>query len=95
MHTVTQNTHTHTTHIKNTGKYMSSNDRTSTLSRKHSISVLSHKKHPHSLQRGKPGKNAVWQGRQLVAGQIKLPVSRRNKELGTQLHGILRTTNKK
>ena len=73
---------------------MSSNDRKSTLSLKHSISVLSHPKHAHSLKRWKPGKNVRWQGRQLVPGQIKRPVSRRNRELGHQLSGILSKTNK-
>jgi hypothetical protein len=32
---------------------------------------------------------------QLVVGQIKLPVSRRNRKLGRQLSGILRKANKK
>ncbi len=56
-------------------------------------SVNSHEKHEHSLKRCKIGKNAGWQGRQLVAVQIKLPVSRRNRELGRQLSGILRKAN--
>ena len=42
----------------------------------------------------KPGKNVGWQGRQLVVLQIKLPVSRRNRELGRQLSGILKKSNK-
>ncbi len=41
----------HTSNTQNTGKYMSSNDRKSTLSLKHSISVLSHEKHTHSPKR--------------------------------------------
>ncbi len=41
-------THTHTLNTKKKGKYMSSNDRKSTISLKHSISVLSHKKHTHT-----------------------------------------------
>ena len=69
---------------------MSSNDRKSTLSLKHSISGLSHEKHAHSPKRRKAGKNAVWQGRRLVAGQRKPPVSRRNRELGHQMEGIHR-----
>jgi hypothetical protein len=77
-------THTHSSNTKNTDKYMSSNDRKSTLPLKHSISVLSHEKHAHSLNR-KPGKNAGWQDRQLVAIQKKVPVSRRNRELDHQL----------
>ncbi len=54
VHTVTQIntlTHTHTSNTKNTGKYMSSNDRKSTLSLNHSLSVLSHEKHTHSPKR--------------------------------------------
>ena len=52
VHTVTQKTHSHTqATLKTQGKYMSSNDRKSTLSLKHSISVLSHEKHAHSLKR--------------------------------------------
>ena len=54
VHTLTQiNTLslTHTSNTKNTGKYMSSNDRKSTLSLNHSLSVLSHEKHTHSLKR--------------------------------------------
>jgi hypothetical protein len=47
-------------------------------------SVNIHEKHAHSLKR-KPGKNACWQGRQLVSAQIKSPESRRNRELGRQL----------
>ncbi len=58
-------------------------------------SLNSHEKHPHSLKRCKIGKNAVRQGRQLVVGQIKTPVSRRNRELGRQLSGILRKANTK
>ena len=98
VHTVTQNTHTlsHTqTHTQHSGKYMSSNDTKSTLSLKHTISVLSNEKHTHSLKRWKIGKNVRWQSRQLVVGQIKPPVSRRNRELGNQLQGTLRKTNNK
>jgi hypothetical protein len=73
---------------------MSSNDSKSTILLKNSISVLSHEKQAHSPKRGKPGKNTGWQGRQLVAVQIKRPVSRRNRELGKQLSGILRKANK-
>ncbi len=52
VHAVTQtHTHTHASNTKNTGKYMASNDRKSTLLLKHSISVLSHDKHAHSLKR--------------------------------------------
>jgi hypothetical protein len=69
---------------------MSSKDTKTTLALNHSISVSSHEKHAHSLKRRKPVKNAGWQGRQLVVGQIKLPVSRRNKESGLQLSGMLR-----
>jgi hypothetical protein len=59
VHTVTQkHSHTHTSYTKITGQYMSSHDRKSTLSLKHSISVLSHEKHTHSLKRRKPGENA-------------------------------------
>ncbi len=76
--------HTHTINTKNTGQYMSSNDGTPTLSIEHSISVLRHEKHAHSPKQWKPGKNAGWQGGQLVARQKKNPVSRRNKELGNQ-----------
>jgi hypothetical protein len=90
-----KNTHTHTSNTKYTGKYTSSNDAKSTLSLKHSISVLSHEKHAHSLKRWKPGENVRWQGRQLVVVKIKLPVSRRNRELGNQVEGILRKTVKK
>ncbi len=75
-------THTHTSNTKNTGQYMSRNDRKSTLSLNHSISVPSHDQHAHSLKRWKIGKNVRWQVRQLVVGQKKLPVSRRNSELG-------------
>ncbi len=74
---------------------MARHDRKWTLSLKHSISVLSHEKHTHSLKRWKPSKNAEWQGRQLVIVQSKRPVSRRNRELGRQLWGILSKTNKK
>jgi hypothetical protein len=49
VHTVTH-THTQAT-LKNTGTYLSSNDRKSTRSLKHSISVLSHDKHAHSHKR--------------------------------------------
>jgi hypothetical protein len=80
-----QHTHTNTSNTKNTGKYMSINDRKSTLSLNHSISVLSHEKHAHSPKRWKPGKNAGWQGRQLVVIKIKIPVPRRSRELGNQL----------
>ncbi len=45
-------------------------------------SLNSYEKHTHSLERWKPGKNVGWQGRQRVDGQIKFPVSRRNRELG-------------
>ena len=90
-----KHTHTHTIYTKNTGKYMSINDVKSTFSLKHSISVFSHEEHTHSPKRWKLGKNAGWQGRQLVVVQRKLPVSRRNKELGNQLQGILRKENKK
>ena len=48
---IPKNTHTHKKNNKNTGKYMSSNDGKSTLSLKHSISVLSHDNHTHSLKR--------------------------------------------
>jgi hypothetical protein len=52
VHTVTQkHTHTHTSNTKKTGKYLSSNDRKSTLSLKHSISVLSHEKLAYSRKR--------------------------------------------
>ena len=73
---------THTSNNKNTGKYMPSNDAKSTLSLKHSISVLSHEKLAHSLKRWKSGKNIRWQDRQLVVHQIKPPVPRRNRESG-------------
>ncbi len=73
---------------------MSSNKK-STLSLKHSISVLSHEKHAHSLKPWKPVKNAGWQGRQLAPVQTKLPVSRRNRELVNQLQGILKIINTK
>jgi hypothetical protein len=87
--------HTHTSNTKNTGQYMSSNDGTPTLSLEHSISVLSHEKHAHSLKPWKPVKNAGWQGRQLAPVQTKLPVSRRNRELVNQLQGILKIINTK
>jgi hypothetical protein len=74
---------------------MSSNDRKSTLALKYTVSVLSHAKHAHLPKRWKPGKNVRWQDRQLVVGQIKRPVSRRNRELGNQLQGILSKTNHK
>ncbi len=45
--------------------------------------------HIHSPKRWKPGKNAGWQGRQLVAVQIKRPASRRNRELGRHLSGSM------
>jgi hypothetical protein len=51
-------------------------------------SANSHEKHANSLKRWKPGKSAGWQGRQLVVGQIKRPVSRENRELGRQLSCI-------
>ncbi len=38
-------THTHKSNTKNTGKYISRNDRNSTLSLKHGISVLNHEEH--------------------------------------------------
>jgi hypothetical protein len=57
-------------------------------------SVNSHAKHTHSHKRGKPGKNAGWQGRQLVVVQQQPPVSRRNKELDRQLSCLLRKANK-
>jgi hypothetical protein len=44
VHTVTQNTHIHTSIIKNTGKHMSRNDSKSTLALKPTVSVLSHEK---------------------------------------------------
>jgi hypothetical protein len=72
---------------------MSSNETKSTLALKHSISVLSHEKHAHSRKRWKPGKNAGWQGRQLVVVQMKVPVSRRNRDLGNQLYGMLNKSN--
>ncbi len=51
VHDVTQkHTYTHTSNTKNTGKHTSSNDGKSTLSLKHSISVLSHEK-THSRKR--------------------------------------------
>jgi len=96
VHTMTnEHTNTHTSHNKKTGKYMSSNDRKSTLSLKHSISVLSHAKQAHSLKQWKIGKNVRWQGRQLVVGQNKRPVSRRSRELDNQLQGILTQTKRK
>jgi hypothetical protein len=58
-------------------------------------SVNIHEKHTHSPKRCKIGKNAGCQGRQLVVVQIKSTVSRRNRELGRQLSGILRKTNTK
>ena len=88
-----KHTHTHASNTKNTGKYEASNDRKTTLALKHS-SVLSHDKHTHKPKRWKPVKNAGWQGRQLVVGQIKIPVSTRNRELGHQLSGILIKANK-
>jgi hypothetical protein len=48
-------------------------------------SVNCHEKHTNSPRWGKPGKNAGWQGRQLVVVQRKIPVSRRNRELGNQV----------
>jgi hypothetical protein len=39
----------------------------------------------HSPKPWKPGKNVRWQVRQLVVVQRKLPVSRRNREVGNQL----------
>ncbi len=57
-------------------------------------SVNSHEKHTHSPKRWQPGKNVGWQGRQLVLGQPKTPVSRRNRGLGRQLSYILRKTHK-
>ncbi len=48
----------------------------------------------HSRKRWKPGKKVRWQGRKLVVGQIKRPASRRHRELGNQLKGILRKANK-
>ena len=83
VHTVTQK-HSHT-HTKITGQYMSSHDRKSTLSLQHSISVLSHAQHAHSLKRWKPGKNTGFQGGQLVSGQNNPPVSRRNRQLVNQM----------
>jgi hypothetical protein len=56
-------------------------------------SVNSHEKHAHSQKRWKPGKKVGWQGRQLVLFQRKMPVSRRNRELGRQLSCILCTAN--
>jgi hypothetical protein len=53
-----------------------------------------HEKRLHSPKRYKPGKNAVWQGRQLAVGQTKPPVSRRNRELDRQLSGILSKAHK-
>jgi hypothetical protein len=93
-HCGTTNNLSHTSNTKNTGTCMSSNDRKSTLSLKHSVSVLSHVNHAHSLKRWKPVKKVRWQGRQLVVVQNKMPVSRRNRELGNQLQGILTKTNK-
>jgi hypothetical protein len=52
-----------------------------TFSHKHSTqSRNSHEKHKNSHKRWKPGKNAGWQGRQLVGTQINPPVSRRNRD---------------
>jgi hypothetical protein len=48
-------------------------------------SVKRHEEHAHSLKRCKSGKNAWWQGRQLVAGDVKTPVSKRSRELDHQL----------
>ena len=58
--------------------------------------VNSHEKHAHSRKWWKPGKNAGWQGRHvlMVSGQIKRPVSRRNRESGRKLSGSLRKANK-
>jgi hypothetical protein len=53
-------------------------------------SVYTHEKHSNSPKRCKIGKNVGWQGRQLVVFQRKITVSRRNRELGNQLPGILR-----
>jgi hypothetical protein len=64
---------------------MASNDRKSTLSLEHSISVLSNDKHTRTPKQRKLGKNVGWQDRQLVVGQNKPPVTRRNRELGNQL----------
>ena len=77
--------HAHISNTKNTGKHMSRNYRKSTLQLKHSISVLSHEKHTHSRKRGKPSKNVRWQGRQRVVAQMKIPVSRRNRDLCNHL----------
>ena len=57
-------------------------------------SVNSHEEHANSPKRRKPGKSAGWQGRQLVVGPNKCAVSRRNRELGRLLSGILRRANK-
>jgi hypothetical protein len=71
------------------------NDGKSTLSLKHTIPVLSHEKHAHwPKPRWNPGKNAGWQGRQLVVGQINFPVSRRNRESDNKLSCILRQQTK-
>ncbi len=78
-----KNTITHKQHWKHC--QMSSNDRKPTLSLKHSISAFSHGKHAHSLKRWKPNKTIRRQGRQLVVGQRKRPVSTRIRELDDQL----------
>jgi hypothetical protein len=58
-------------------------------------SLNSHEKHTHSLKRWKPDENAGWQGRQLVVGQIKFPVSGETKTQAKQLSGILRQRKEK
>jgi hypothetical protein len=77
--------HAHISNTENTGQHMSRNYRKSTLSLKHRIAVLSHEKHTHSRKRGKLSKNVRWQGRQRVVAQMKVPVLRRNRELGNHL----------
>jgi hypothetical protein len=49
------------------------------------VSQYSATRNTHSLKRWKLGKNVRWQGRQLVVVQMKMPVSRRNRELVHQL----------
>jgi hypothetical protein len=61
---------------------------------KRQYSVNSHEKHAHAPKRWKSGKNVGWQVRQLVVAQLKMTVSRRNRELGRQLSCILRKGNK-
>ena len=80
---------------------MPSNDRKSTLSLKHSISVLSHEKHAHSLKgilrkTNEKRSNVYMQKHtRMHVGMYDCMRRESESQLGNQLSGILRETNRK